>query len=85
MKISRGVLSISAALILAMGSCSKDDKECDSCKAQDQKIEMCDNGNGTYTLSAGGQSETVTEAELSGMTPKEFINVICTLANTTTL
>lgn len=85
MKISRVALTIAATLLFAFGSCSKDDKECDSCKAQGQKIEICDNGNGTYTLSAGGQSETVTEEELSGVTPKEFIELICTLANTTTL
>jgi hypothetical protein len=85
MKKFISAMGIMATMALVFTSCSKDDeaKNCDSCTAQGQKIEICDNGDDTYTLTAGGQSETVTAAELQGVTPEDFIGLICTLANTT--
>ena len=67
------------ASIFSVG-CSKDDgptKKCDSCTLQGQKIEICDNGNGTYTLSAAGETETLDEEDLGDSTPKEFVEAIC--------
>jgi hypothetical protein len=78
-------ISIVATIVISLVSCSKDDDKnnCDSCLAQGSKIEICDNGDDTFTLSAGGQSETVTAAELEGIAPDEFIGLICDLSNLT--
>ncbi len=63
--------------------CSKDDDDnnCDSCSIQNQTIEICDNGDGTYQLNAGGESETVTEEDLGDLDPKEFVDAICSLGD----
>ncbi|NNK18394.1 MAG: hypothetical protein HKP49_04525, partial [Maribacter sp.] len=42
-------------------------------------IELCDNGDDTYTLTAGGESETITKEELSGVSPEDFVGLICSL------
>ena len=72
------------AMVLGLSSCSSDDDDnrtCDSCDLQGQTIEICDNGNGTYTVSAAGQSETITEEELEGVTPAEYIEIVCSLGD----
>jgi hypothetical protein len=76
-------ISLLLAALFAMSSCSSDDgaKDCDSCTLQGKKLELCDNGNGTYTLSYDGKSETVNEAELEDLTPKEFVDFVCALGN----
>ncbi|MGB5236736.1 MAG: hypothetical protein WBM43_14420 [Flavobacteriaceae bacterium] len=73
-------ISIVAAMALGFSSCSDDDGDdriCESCDLQGQNVEICDNGDGTYTISAAGQSETITEEELEGVTPEEYIDLIC--------
>ncbi|QLG45384.1 hypothetical protein [Costertonia aggregata] len=69
------------ALALSFAACSKDDDKnnCESCTLQGEKIEICDNGDGTYTLNAGGESETFTEEDLDGLTPKQFTDALCAL------
>lgn len=66
-------------------SCSKDDDKSnyDTCSAIMQTIEICNNGDDTYTLTVGGQSEEISLEELEGLSPDEFIGVICDLSNLT--
>ena len=81
------MFGIGLMLTLSLGllSCSSDDdgdsKDCDSCSAQGQTIEICDNGDGTFTLSGAGDSETFPASELEGVDPTEFIELVCELAN----
>jgi hypothetical protein len=64
--------------------CSKDEEKknaCESCTGPFTTYEICDNGDGTYTLSKeGGATQIVTEANLQGasLTPKQFIDGLCT-------
>ena len=70
------------AIAIAFSSCSSDDsddRDCETCDLQGQTVEFCDNGDGTYTLSAAGQSETITEEELEGVSPEEYVELICSL------
>jgi len=66
--------------------CSKDDEKkntCESCTGTNIVLEICDNGDGTYTLSKGeapqATTQTVTEQDLlvASLTPKQFIDKIC--------
>jgi len=72
-----------ATMAFVFTGCSDDDDEkvCDTCTIQSETIEICDNGNDTYTLTAGGTSETVTKEELGGLPPAEFIGLICSLGD----
>lgn len=85
--LKKCTFGIGLMLTLSLGllSCSSDDdgdsRECDSCSAQGQTIELCDNGDGTYTLSGGGESETFPAGDLEGLDPGEFVDLICELAN----
>ena len=76
-------ISIVATMAIGISSCSSDDddRDCDSCELQGQTVEICDNGDGTYTVSAAGQSETITEEELEGVTPEEYIDLVCSLGD----
>ncbi|MDF0706928.1 hypothetical protein [Flagellimonas okinawensis] len=60
-------------------ACSKDDdKKCESCTSDlGNKFEICDNGNGTYDVTAAGEKETITEEELGGLTPKLVVELAC--------
>ncbi|MCE2612281.1 hypothetical protein LVD13_04790 [Flavobacteriaceae bacterium D16] len=71
-------------MVLVLSSCSSDDgddRNCENCDLQGQTVELCDNGDGTFTLTAAGQSETITEEELEGITPAEYIELICSLGD----
>ncbi len=72
-------ISILTTMAISFNSCSSDDddRDCDSCDLQGQTIEICDNGNDTYTVTAAGQSETITQEDLEGLTPEEYIDLIC--------
>jgi hypothetical protein len=78
-------ITMAATMTFGLTSCSKDDDKnnCDTCSALMMTVEICDNGDDTYTLTAGGQSETLSLAELEGLAPDEFIGVICDLSNLT--
>ncbi|MDF0714834.1 hypothetical protein PY092_01630 [Muricauda sp. 334s03] len=69
---------VAAAL---MTSCSKDDgPKCESCTSElGNKFEICDNGDGTYDATSGGVTETITEGELEGFTPKQDVELSCAL------
>lgn len=62
-------------------SCSKDDgpsKDCESCTSEaGNKFEICDNGDGTYEATYAGVTQTITEGELEGLTPKEVVELSC--------
>lgn len=72
---------IALATTIFLLSCSDDDgnSNCDSCTLQGEKLEICDNGDGTYDLKGGGETDTITEDDLGGLTPKVFIESICEL------
>ena len=84
--IKKCILGMSMLATMAFGftSCSNDDddeKICESCTLQTETIELCDNGDNTYTLTAGGESETITKEELSGVSPEDFVGLICNLGD----
>lgn len=65
---------------ISLFSCSKDDdKKCDSCDLLGKKVEMCDNGDGTYTQSYAGESTKITQEQLDafGLTAKEYVELMC--------
>ncbi|MBT8301206.1 MAG: hypothetical protein HKP39_08745 [Eudoraea sp.] len=77
-------MTLLATVTFGFTSCSKDDDDaaeqiCESCTLQSETIELCDNGDDTYTLTAGGESETITKEELSGVSPEDFVGLICSL------
>lgn len=68
------------ALTLAFSACSKDNDDngnCESCSIEGQNVEICDNGDGTYTFTSGEESDTISSAELLGLSPKQFVDLIC--------
>ncbi|MGW9684527.1 hypothetical protein [Flagellimonas sp. 2504JD1-5] len=77
-------LFVALAGLIFVG-CSKDDgpsAKCDSCTIASEKVEFCDNSNGTYTVKSGGEEETYTSAELeaSGLTFAELKELTCSLS-----
>lgn len=69
-------------------SCSNDDDSnadpnCESCTALGEKVEICNNGDGTYDVTAGDETQTVSQEDLDllEVTPKGYVQNICNLAN----
>ncbi|AIY12576.1 hypothetical protein M667_04810 [Cellulophaga baltica NN016038] len=61
-------------------SCSKDNDDkgiCESCELIGVPITACDNGDGTVSISSGGNSETISEEELGGLSPEDYVKAIC--------
>lgn len=85
--LKKCMFGIGLMLTLSLGllSCSSDDdgdsKDCSSCSLEGQTIELCDNGDGTFTLSGAGQSETFPASDLEGLEAEEFVDLICALGN----
>ncbi|MGB5228663.1 MAG: hypothetical protein WBN55_10395 [Eudoraea sp.] len=80
------ILGMSMLAIMAFGfsSCSDDDADdtnCESCDLQGQAVEICDNGDDTFTFTAAGQSETISAEELEGVSPAEYIQLVCSLGD----
>ncbi len=78
--MKKTIFLITLAIALLFIGCSKDDdggSKCDSCTLAGEKLEICDNGDGTYDIKGGGETETITEEDLDGATPKAFIESIC--------
>nr|WP_299071761.1 hypothetical protein [uncultured Allomuricauda sp.] len=74
------VISLTATLVFL--SCSSDDdatkSNCESCKSDaGNTFEICDNGDGTYTASENGVSETITEEDLGGVSVKLAVESAC--------
>ncbi|WP_282048717.1 hypothetical protein [Maribacter aquivivus] len=45
-------------------------------------MEICDNGDGTYDLTVGGESaETLDESDLDGMSPQQVVDATCEALN----
>ncbi len=63
--------------------CSTDEEKnlCESCTGVNIVYELCDNGNGTFTLSKGESNQTLTQADLIGLPIKEYVNILCTGEN----
>ncbi len=76
------ILFLTASCFYIIG-CSKDDDspECDSCTVAGEKVEMCDNEDGTYTLSYAGETEKVTQEalDLLEVTAEDYLDLICAL------
>lgn len=74
---------ITLATALVFFSCSNDDRSksnCESCTSDaGNKFEICDNGDGTYTATGPGGTETLTETQLEGFSPKDFVELACAL------
>ena len=76
-----------SSLILSLAvltlSCSSDDdasSNCESCTSDlGNRFEICDNGDGTFTLTQPDGTTTITEGELEGFTPKEVVELACEL------
>lgn len=79
----RKIVPAFMALGLIVVSCSKDDepsKKCDSCESKEgTKVEICDNGDDTFTLSNDGAQLTFKKEFFDALyvTPKEYIETIC--------
>lgn len=76
--MKKALLFMSLALAVSFTSCSNDDDDsCSSCTASNQKVEICDNGDGTYTLNVGDETSTLNSSDLSGLTPKQLVEATC--------
>ena len=79
--MKKSILLLTLICVSICIGCSNDDEDkntCESCTGPEIALEICDNGNGTYTLSKGEATQTLTEADLIGLSPKKFIDVLCT-------
>ena len=79
--MKKTILFMALVATVVFTGCSKDDddKKCESCTAQGQKIEICENGDGTYSMT--GSSEIINEEDLAGLTPKQLVDLACAAAN----
>jgi len=77
--MKKSILLFAFVGTIVFTSCSSDDDNgCESCTLQGERIELCDNGDGTFTLTAVDEVDpTVTEAQLLGLSPSEFVNLLC--------
>lgn len=72
------MLGLALTSVLTSFGCSEDDEQtCRTCEVLSIPNELCDNGNGTLTFTAPGQTSTVSGEDLQGMTPAEFIESFC--------
>ena len=66
---------------ILFGGCSKDEEvriDCQSCKTDTgERIKICDNNDGSYELSSNGESITIYEEGMKGLSPEEFVNAFC--------
>lgn len=78
------VFSVMAMAALAFVGCSNDDDDdegnCATCAVEllgtAITTEACDNGDGTVTLTANGESQILSGDELEGATPAEFVRAL---------
>ncbi|MEK6152899.1 hypothetical protein WIW50_06550 [Flavobacteriaceae bacterium 3-367] len=79
--MKKQILPAIFVLALVFNACSDDNDDngnCESCSIEGQNVEICDNGDGTYTFTSGEESDTISSAELLGLTPKQFVDLLCT-------
>ncbi|MFD0799657.1 hypothetical protein ACFQZJ_19465 [Maribacter chungangensis] len=67
-----------AIVCLGFIGCSDDDDEnkCASCNLLGVAIEACDNGDGTVTVSGGGESEVISGEQLEGQSAAEYVEAL---------
>ncbi len=66
------------ALALGFTSCGSDDdapSNCRECEVLTIPVSVCDNGDGTVTTSAAGESETITLPD--GTSFEDYANTLC--------
>lgn len=72
-------------LVLTAGlfiGCSNEDDgpKCESCTSEaGTTFRICEGSNGTYKLTGDGESTTITEGEMEGLTPKLYVESVCAL------
>lgn len=81
--MKKTLLFLTTLTVFSIGGCSNDEEKntCESCTGTNISYELCDNGNGTYTLSKGEASQTLTQADLIGLSVREYVNILCTEEN----
>jgi hypothetical protein len=81
--MKKTLLFLTTLAIFSIGGCSTDEEKntCESCTGANISYELCDNGNGTYTWSKGDVSQTLTQADLIGLSIKEYVNILCSEEN----
>lgn len=76
------VFSLMAVACLAFVGCSDDDDDdqCASCSVDflgtNITTEACENGDGTVTVTALGESQILSAEELEGASPAEFVRAL---------
>ena len=81
------LFSLAISLVVLFAACSSDDDantKCDSCTIDGEKAEICDNGDGTYTATYLGETETIQQSDLDTLelTAKEYIELVCAVGVT---
>ncbi len=82
--MKKSFLFLALAATFAFSTCSSDvdgGYSCESCMAQEVSVEICDNGDGTYTPTVDGVWQTLQESELEGLTPKQLGDSTCEALN----
>lgn len=70
------VFSLALVISLVFVGCSGDDDDeqtCATCNLLGVNVEACDNGNGTVTVTAAGETEVLSEEDLDGLTAAEYV------------
>lgn len=74
------VFSIMIVASFAFVGCSDDDdvdeNKCASCDLLGVSVEACDNGDGTVTVSAAGESQVLSGDELEGQSATEYVQAL---------
>lgn len=81
--MKKTLLFLTTLAVLSVAGCSNDEEKntCESCTGPNISLELCDNGNGTYTLSKGEATQTLAQDDLLGVSIKEYVNILCTEGN----
>ncbi|WP_411029353.1 hypothetical protein [Spongiimicrobium sp. 3-5] len=70
-------LALASILLYAGCSSDNDDGDCRSCSVEGQKVEICDNGDDTFTFTSGDETDTISSEQLLGLSPQAFVDLIC--------
>lgn len=77
--MKKSILFIALAVGVMFTSCSKDDgddKNCESCTLEGVSVKACDNGDGTVTTTSNGESDTLSEEDLGGLSAAAYVSLI---------
>lgn len=71
------IFSLTLAVSLIFIACSSDDdaseQTCATCNLLGVNVEACDNGDGTVTITAAGETEVLTGEDLDGLSAAEYV------------